>query len=74
MESLQMDSLTGLFDQFVNRFGPATTCEERKTNVGICLRASWVLANGTKLLFDEGDSVSRGLGSYRTAYVTILHS
>jgi hypothetical protein len=72
MEALQMDSLMGVFDQFVSRFGPPKTHEEHRTRLGFCILASWVLADGTGLLLDEGDSSARGLGPYRTAYLRIF--
>jgi len=71
MKTLRMNSLTGVFNQFATRFGPPTVREERKTPVGVCLRASWVLADGTSLELDEGDSLVNELGPYRTAYVKI---
>jgi hypothetical protein len=72
MEALQMDSLTGIFDQFVSRFGPPTTYEENKTTLGVCVLASWVLVDGTRLFLDEGDSVANRLGPYRTAFLKIF--
>jgi hypothetical protein len=72
MEALRMDSLTGVFGQFVAKFGPPVTHEERNTTVGVCVLASWVLSDGTRLFLDEGDSLAQGLGPYRTAYVRIL--
>lgn len=74
MEDLQMNSLTGVFDQFASKFGPPATHEEHTTTLGVCVLASWVLANGTRLFLDEGDSSARGLGPYRTAYIRITAS
>ena len=72
MKIIEMNSLNGVFDQFVDRFGPPMRHERRPTSLGVCVLASWILADGTFLHLDEGDSSLSGIGACRTAYLTIV--
>jgi hypothetical protein len=72
MKLLEMNSLSGVFDQFVDRFGPPVKHERQPTSLGVCVLASWTLADGTCVHLDEGDSSISGLGAYRTAYLRIV--